>query len=266
MSFELTAFYSIVFLLCHFIGDYYIQTTEMAHLKEKSFKKTIRHCFLYGIPFLALILVFAATGSLTILIFGITAGIGILHAVIDIGKFIAENNLLNSKENDADKVKRNENAKRNIYIADQLLHIGVILGAAFILKNETALPTIVFETEYAYSFLKIALFAVIIAKPVNVSFKKIFTKYQPKPKFSEEAEEKTFVSGAGATIGTMERLLIGIFIGLNQFAAIGLVITAKSIARYDKISKEQSFAEYFLIGTLYSALATIIIFYLIFRI
>lgn len=40
-------------------------------------------------------------------------------------------------------------------------------------------------------------------------------------------------------------------------SAVGLVLTAKSIARYDKIAKEQDFAEYYLLGTLLSTLYAI---------
>lgn len=64
---------------------------------------------------------------------------------------------------------------------------------------------------------------------------------------------------AGRYIGTLERLIMVLLISLEQYSAVGLVLTAKSIARYDKISKEQTFAEYYLLGTLLSALCAIIV-------
>ena len=63
---------------------------------------------------------------------------------------------------------------------------------------------------------------------------------------------------AGSLIGTLERLLIAIMILLGQYAAIGLIFTAKSITRYDRISKDPSFAEYYLVGTLMSTLIAIV--------
>ena len=42
----------------------------------------------------------------------------------------------------------------------------------------------------------------------------------------------------------------------GQYSAVGLVLTAKSIARYDRISKDQSFAEYYLLGTLLSTICS----------
>ncbi len=59
-------------------------------------------------------------------------------------------------------------------------------------------------------------------------------------------------------IGTIERIIMLIFLSIGQYSAIGLVLTAKSIARYDKIAKEPEFAEYYLLGTLLSTLAVVI--------
>jgi hypothetical protein len=44
-----------------------------------------------------------------------------------------------------------------------------------------------------------------------------------------------------------------LLLGMGQYAAIALVLTAKSIARYDML-KDKVFAEYYLLGTLLSTL------------
>lgn len=54
---------------------------------------------------------------------------------------------------------------------------------------------------------------------------------------------------AGGFIGFLESFIIVIFLSINQYFAIGLILTAKSIARYDKISKDQTFVEYYMLGT-----------------
>lgn len=59
---------------------------------------------------------------------------------------------------------------------------------------------------------------------------------------------------------------MGILIILGQFAAIGLVFTAKSIARYNKISESPAFAEYYLIGSLYSIISVLLISWICFGI
>ena len=53
---------------------------------------------------------------------------------------------------------------------------------------------------------------------------------------------------------------MGLSLIFGQFTAIGLVFTAKSIARYNKISESQSFAEYYLIGSLFSMIAVLLVY------
>jgi hypothetical protein len=55
----------------------------------------------------------------------------------------------------------------------------------------------------------------------------------------------------GATIGALERLLIVAFLLTGAEAAVGLVIAAKTIARFKQLD-DRGFAEYYLLGTLAS--------------
>jgi hypothetical protein len=64
-------------------------------------------------------------------------------------------------------------------------------------------------------------------------------------------------SKAEGFIGLLERLIMLILLSINQYSAIGLVLTAKSIARYNKITENQEFAEYYLLGTLLSTVIVI---------
>lgn len=56
----------------------------------------------------------------------------------------------------------------------------------------------------------------------------------------------------GAIVGTLERWIAFVLVLTGQYTALAFVIAAKSIARYKKISEEEKFGEYFLIGTLTS--------------
>lgn len=58
-------------------------------------------------------------------------------------------------------------------------------------------------------------------------------------------------TGPGRLIGILERLLIVTLVWRNQWSAVGLVLTAKSVARYKRL-EEQEFAEAYLIGTMSS--------------
>lgn len=117
----------------------------------------------------------------------------------------------------------------------------------------------VFVNSNMSNILRMLLFFSIIGKPVNEIFKTFFGRFQVVQ------DDKSLVQGAGAVVGILERLIMGIFVLTGQFAAIGLIFTAKSVARYNKISENQSFAEYYLIGSLFSmisVLVTYIILYL----
>ena len=56
----------------------------------------------------------------------------------------------------------------------------------------------------------------------------------------------------GRIIGNVERLIVTTLVCLGQYGAIGLVLAAKSLARFPQLSESRDFAEYYLIGTLVS--------------
>lgn len=68
----------------------------------------------------------------------------------------------------------------------------------------------------------------------------------------EESEVKALV-GAGMLIGWLERTLVFTFVMAGQPTAAVLTLTAKSVARFPALRRnEEGFAEYFLIGSLTS--------------
>jgi Protein of unknown function (DUF3307) len=71
------------------------------------------------------------------------------------------------------------------------------------------------------------------------------------------SESHVQLSNAGMFIGWLERFLILSALFEHSPATAGLILAAKSIARYPEFKREQ-FAEYFLIGTLLSISAAII--------
>lgn len=63
----------------------------------------------------------------------------------------------------------------------------------------------------------------------------------------------------GRLIGLLERVFIFIFVLLNQYSAIGFILAAKGVTRFNNFKDDRSFAEYVLIGTLLSTLLALII-------
>ncbi len=87
--------------------------------------------------------------------------------------------------------------------------------------------------------------------PSNWLIRKIIKKW--KPAHTEKTDKM------GAFIGTLERLLTILLVGLEAYTAVAFVVTMKSIARYKKLEEKRAFAEYFLAGTMLSMLIALIL-------
>lgn len=70
-------------------------------------------------------------------------------------------------------------------------------------------------------------------------------------KNGEEVDEGEY--NTGRLIGMLERIFVFLFVLLGQYTAIGFILAAKGVARFQDF-KSRTFAEYVLIGTLLSSL------------
>jgi hypothetical protein len=62
----------------------------------------------------------------------------------------------------------------------------------------------------------------------------------------------------GRLIGVLERLILYMLVLAGQFTAIGFILAAKGLVRYRAL-EDRTFAEYFLVGTLLSVLAAMLV-------
>lgn len=76
------------------------------------------------------------------------------------------------------------------------------------------------------------------------------------PSLEAGGNEAGGTPGAGRRIGILERTLVLALVLYQQWAAMALLVTAKSIARFEEL-KVRRFAEYYLIGTLTSLLVSL---------
>ena len=72
----------------------------------------------------------------------------------------------------------------------------------------------------------------------------------------DEVDQEEY--NTGRLIGLLERIFVFLFVLLNQYAAIGFILAAKGVARFQDF-KSRTFAEYVLIGTLLSALLAMLV-------
>lgn len=235
--------YFLILVLGHILGDFYFQTQNMAEKKEKRFGWVAIHGLCYFIIQLAL--------SVFLWSYEIAVAITIAscaHFVIDAVKYRWIKSLVATE--------------RNLFFIDQGIHllciVGIAYGMAFyqVELRELMICRTFFDVTglSERAVLSWGLALLLIHKPANITIQKILSAYKP----TDEADKQSADIKAGRFIGTLERVIMLFFMGINQYSAIGLVLTAKSIARYEKITKEKDFAEYYLLGTLLSTMVVII--------
>lgn len=252
--------------ICHGIGDFFLQTEETAREKKTKKRIYLRHAVWYAVPYAAGVPAAWAAGSSADII-GLFLWCVLSHAAIDFVKI-----RLDRLPEERKKRVFGKNAEAGIYLGDQAVHIlCLICGSIFYQGTLPGMP------EYMNKAIPYVLYFLYLLKPANITFKQLFSRFHvdagahtgadihPEAEKQMKTQPAQVKEGAGAWIGNLERLLSGIFILLGQFSAVGLTMTAKSVARYDQISKNPAFAEYYLIGTLYSILYTVILYCLIFR-
>lgn len=241
----------LLLFIGHFLGDYYFQSDSLAH--NQTPKKILKHSLIYA---LTLILMILPVFNLYVLI--LTLIIAMTHGLIDYGKYLykEQNTLIYSQ-------------LIFVYLFDQALHLLVILlGGAILAMSQgeyhyiSTLENIILQlqlnTEQILSWILIIL---VVYKPSSITIRVVLNHFEPKNK--KEADPG--VSNAGALIGIFERFIILLMLHAGQYSAIGFVLTAKSVARYNKISENPQFAEYYLLGTLLRSLIIILSYYLIFN-
>lgn len=212
-------------LTAHVLGDFVLQPSSW--VKDKK-KKKIASIYLYfhiAVHALALLVLLQFDTTY----WQIVVLIVISHFIIDALK-ISLKTPLNS---------------RQLFFIDQLLHLLVIVSAAFLATDVNFQFNDLWSSEQL-----LLLFCVLCLTSVCGIVMKIIMST-----WSKELNEKgDSLSQAGKYIGILERLFVFSFIILNQWAAIGFLITAKSVFRFGDLSKakDRKLTEYVLIGTLVS--------------
>lgn len=225
------------------MGFFYVQNDKSARHKDKKYKGVLLHSFAYYaavflviLPVFSLDMVLAATCSAA------------AHFVIDTLKYVFW-------------VKKVIRKKEYLFVLDQCVHLISIFTLAYMMDAwnfsmgqagivNSILSMYGFRAETAARWVAAIL---LIHAPTNIFIQTFLEDYRPKG-------DGTIIKSdnkAGRRVGTVERLLMLIFLSADQYAAVGFVLTAKSIARYDKIAKDEKFAEYYLLGTLVSTLCVV---------
>ncbi len=222
----------IKLLLAHCLGDFALQPEKWVKDKRKN---TYTSPYLYahiGIHALALLLVF----QFDISYWPLYVAILVSHYFIDLVKL----SLYRRKR------------ERLLFIVDQAAHLMIIVAAV---GHYSDLP---FDVDFLFKpeVLLFVLAIICLTSVSGVVMKIIMSRWS-----LEENDLKHSLNKAGFYIGILERLFVFGFIVLQQWEAIGLLITAKSVFRFGDLSKakDRKLTEYVLIGTMLSFGSAILI-------
>lgn len=133
------------------------------------------------------------------------------------------------------------------FVADQFLHIAVIIGCWY---------TVFFTTENVVHgwlqisnnllFWKILCGLIFITTPAGIFIGECTKQWQSK------IDNADSLANAGKWIGIIERLIVLILVLKNEYAAISLLLAAKAIIRFNEKDRPEIKTEYLVIGTLLS--------------
>lgn len=237
----------VILLIGHMIADYFLQSSNMAENKKNHVNVLLAHSGIYFLTFVIIDFLFFQPwfAIWTTLIISVT------HFVIDLIRTKIDNKF------------KDYRVRFFAFLFDQVLHASIIVATYYLLNLSTKVNSIYSACEGHSNFNKIILYCllfVILLDPTAVFIKKLFAFI-----FKEEPNNNPG-NNAGSIIGKLERIITAILLLGNQYSVIGLVLTAKSIARFKQLEK-QDFAEKYLIGTLLSLsislISTIIVKYVL---
>ncbi len=212
-------------VLAHAIGDFVLQPDQW--VKDKQLKK-------HKSKYLYFHVLIHAIAVLVLLQFNTKYWLGI--SVIVVSHYII------------DLIKLNLTQKVNprwLFILDQIAHLTVIAVVVMLYSSYT----IDFSILLSKIVLALALSLIAITSITAIIMRLIMSQW-----VIQEDNEDHSLEKAGKYIGILERLFVFGFIILDQWSAIGLLITAKSVFRFGDLSKSKNrkLTEYVLIGTLLS--------------
>jgi hypothetical protein len=222
-------------LLAHFASDFILQNKYLVDNKKWVSKQMLIHIAIVFITTLALSKSFV-----------ISLSIAMLHWIVDALKI--------------QLLKKNRNWESRLFFIDQLIHLMSIITIWTIhFKISIKLYKAIELPFLNYKISLIILAYVFVIYPVGHIIKYLTSKISPtKPSndIKENSNSSEILDG-GKLIGQFERLIILTFVLLNQYEAIGFLITGKSIIRFAQ-KDENLRSEYVLVGTMMSYAIAII--------
>ena len=233
-------------LFAHVLGDFPLQTRAMVHGKVAMRASAyVAHGLVHLLVALGTLSLFtdaslvapATLLGLVVLVPG--------HLALDLGKSTLVRRLPGSDG-------------ALLYLSDQLLHAMIVALVAAVITGAPphvepiAALWATFRDPLLISSLTIAVTVFPSGYLIRYLLKPLSRQLKVEDGAAGEARESLEgLSNAGLYLGWLERGLLVVAFAISSFTAVGLIIGAKSVARFPEF-RSRAFAEYFLIGTLIS--------------
>jgi len=218
----------IKLLLAHLITDFILQPTSWVNDRNRKHHLSPK-LYLHG--FITALFAWIIIGWQYWLV---ALVILITHTLIDCWKSFQKNTIL-------------------YFITDQLLHFLVIIFCwYFIFFNWLAVQTVLLQLNTNLIIWKVVTAFIFVTTPVGILIGQLTKQWREKLEGSES------LANAGKWIGIVERIIILIFVLENQYSAIGLLVAAKGLIRFNEKDRSEIKTEYLVIGTLMSISLAII--------
>lgn len=146
-----------------------------------------------------------------------------------------------------------------LFLLDQAAHLGVLLVVFWSVRELGGPIPVHLPPDWLRAWQIGAVLVAALAFNANggaAIVSGVLASLSPELEASED--EGSGLRGSGRLIGILERTITLVLIVLGQWAAIVLLLAAKSIARFEEL-KDRRFAEYYLVGTLTSILVAILV-------
>lgn len=210
--------------LAHLIGDFLLQPTRWVIHKEAN-KIASKYLYLHILVHFTVTMIFLWDWDYWYL----ALIIAISHYFIDLGKLYSNSLFKN---------------KAIPFFIDQLLHIIVLYACAYYGNLIGQTMSLMEQIDW-----HLVTAVVFVSFPTAIIMSKLLAGMSSKIELDHKS-----LPNAGMYIGIIERLFVLLFIILGRWEAIGLLITAKSVFRFNdlKESNNRKLTEYILIGTLLS--------------
>lgn len=222
----------LLLFIAHLLSDFIFQSQSMSDKKsEKALTwHHIYHVLIVGILSYIISLDYNFWKAAIILMF--------LHLLTDMGKSALQLKF----------------PAKNFFFIDQGIHLILIIGIVFLYE---CWGNINFVVDIKLKTIAVIAGFVFVTKPTNIIIGNLLKVFQIQ--ISDSSNDEESLPNAGKLIGIVERFLVLALILIGEFAAVGLILAAKSILRFNGTQK----SEYVLIGTLlsfgFAALAGILI-------